>query len=85
MIEAHGKMKGSTLRVFCAVVGILGLAFILASKATTPAKVTGSLLCVFIIMLGFIATGRFRKYITGEYMEGDTPYKDYGNMGGSLK
>lgn len=75
-------MKASTLRIFCSTVGILGLAFILASKATTPPKVVGSIICIFFILFGFLVTGGLRKYIIGEQVDDAMiQQQSYGRMG----
>lgn len=69
-------------RLFCSTVSILGLAFILASNAVTPAKVVGVLFCIALLAFGFAVTGRFRKYILGEQMDQATAdHQSYGRMG----
>ena len=63
-------VKYSTLRTASLVIGVLGTTWLIVTKASAPAKVVGILFFIILIVVAFAVTGKYRRYIIGEEMEG---------------
>lgn len=58
----------------CFVIGIVGIIFMLNSKMGTPFDIIGVILCILLIVFGFISTGKWGEYIgSGDENFGNHP------------
>ena len=63
-------VKKENFRVGCLVVGFIGLIGIMISDGEKLLKAVGIIVCILLMIFGYVSTGKFGKFIIGEEVQG---------------
>lgn len=66
-------VKRYNFRIGCLVVGFIGFVLILISDGEKLLKAIGMIVCILLMIFGFVVTGKWGKLIMGKEVDDENP------------